>query len=75
MITIKFKYKRVYGKPKFYPDNNIAETFCKVAERTCLSTEHFLHILMLRKQGALIEVFDSEDKLLSGAELIEVLGL
>lgn len=75
-MNLQFSFKRVYGKPKFYPENNAAMALCALAERICLGPEQLIHILKLRKLGASVEVVNQSDlKVLSGADLVEILGI
>lgn len=75
-MILQFSFKRVYGKPKFYPENNASQALCAMTERVCLGSEQFIHVLKLRKLGAVIEVVNQETSTqMTGPDLIEVLGL
>ncbi len=71
-----FIFKRVYGKPKFYPESDAAEICCELAGRVCLSSEDLINVLRLKKLGAVVEVIRYEDHtILTGPELVELIDL
>jgi hypothetical protein len=55
-MTLKFQFKRVYGKPKFYPLNKPAEVLCRIAKRKCLDEQGMFETLKLKLSGCEIEV-------------------
>ena len=74
-MTIKLKFKRVYGKLKFYPIDETAQALCKIAERTCLGPEQLIHAMKMKRFGAKIEIYHEDGQLFTSHELVRLLDL
>ncbi len=70
---IKFKYKTVYGRAKFYPVDELSITFIELTGKKCLSAKEMRSVLQLMLKGIEVEV-EREGEVLTTAEVVSLLA-
>lgn len=73
MNKAEFTFKRVYGRPKFYPSNELASKLTDLTERKCLGSLEMIKILKM-KNFFTVEILEDDQKM-SNQKLIEVLKI
>lgn len=65
-MKLQFEYKRVYGRPKFYPLDKISCAYLNIMEKACLNPIDFMEVLRTKE----VEVFEKDIKL-TPKEIVE----
>jgi hypothetical protein len=73
-MILKFKFERVYGRPKFYPMSEEAKIITNSTDinKKCLSKEEFSRLIRLARLGATIEVYENM-RLMTFKELLPII--